>query len=286
MLRLRQLRVLKKNAQQLQHRNSSKTSSLPHFLESAQPRSIERNAIKQSIRKFVQCEIVPNIAAWEEQCAIPRELFRKAGHVGILGVAMPQVYGGTGGGMVDLIDMIDELGCAGSSGILAALTAHQIALPSVIEKGSSKMKDSILPKIISGEIISALSISEPQGGLDHMSKLDVTSSLEEVGVELNTDGSFSTKKCYVLKGEKAFVTNGITADLIFVAARGKIEGEQSQSGSSMFVVRRDTPGLTATKWSKMGSHCSDTASLSFDYVQVSIFFSYHLCYSTHITLSS
>jgi acyl-CoA dehydrogenase len=282
MLRLSPLRTLQKRSHLSQYRNSSKTTSLPHFLESVQPRSVERNVIKQTIRKFVQVEIVPNIASWEEQCAIPREVFKKAGDVGILGIAMPQIYGGTGGGMVDLIDMIDELGSAGSSGILAALTAHQIALPSLIEKASSTMKDSILPKIISGDIISALSISEPQGGLDHMSKLAVTSSLEEVGVELNTDGSFSPKKSYVLKGEKAFVTNGMIADLIFVAARGKIEGEQSQSGSSMFVVRRNAQGLTATKWSKMGSHCSDTASLSFDYVQVATFVFCCLCNSLSI----
>jgi acyl-CoA dehydrogenase len=224
--------------------------------------------MKDSIRKFVEVEIVPHIADWEKACELPRELFRKAGHEGIFGVAMPLEYGGTGGGMNALVDMIDEIGRAGSGGLLAAMTAHQIALPPLIENGSPQMKDSILPRVISGEIIAALSISEPQGGLDHMSELKVTANLQEEGVEMNADGSFCARKVFVLEGEKAFVTNGIIADLIFVAARETIDEDQAHGGTSIFVVERNAPGLTATKWSKTGSHCSDTASLFFDHVRV------------------
>lgn len=210
------------------------------------------HAWRAAVRRFVDREVAPHVNAWDEAAEFPRDLYKKAAEVGLIGLGYPEEWGGAGEG-TDVFHMIiaaEELARAGCGGVAAGLMSHGIGLPPVIALGSEELKARVAPPVLAGEKIAALAITEPSGGSD-------VANLKTKAVR---DGD-----AYVLNGEKTFITSGVRADFLTVAAR---TGGPGASGVSLFVVEGDAPGLARTKLDKMGWWASDTATLHFDDVRV------------------
>lgn len=206
----------------------------------------EHEAFRDTMRRFVAKEISPYATEWDEAGEFPREMYRKAGAAGLLGVGFPEAYGGTPADLLMHVVLSEEIALAGSGGVHASLFSHSIGAPPIASAGSESMKQRVLPSIIAGEKISALAITEPSGGSD-VARLRTTATL---------DGSE-----YVVNGEKTFITSGMRADYFTVAVR---TGGPGAGGVSLLLVERDRPGFTRFELKKMGWWCSDTATLRFD----------------------
>jgi acyl-CoA dehydrogenase len=210
--------------------------------------SDEHLALRETVRRFVASEITPHVAAWDEAGGFPRELYRKAADVGLLGLGFPEAYGGTPG--VDYFHRLVaslELAQAGSGGVVASLMSHTIGTPPIVAFGSAALKERVLPAVLSGERIAALAVTEPSGGSD-------VAALKTTAVR---DGDH-----YVVNGEKTFITSGMRADFLTVAVRTD-PAAKGAAGLSLLVIDGDTPGLTRTPLAKMGWWSSDTAHLHF-----------------------
>jgi len=206
----------------------------------------EHEALRDTIRRFVDREIIPHIDAWERDKSFPRELYLRAGEVGLLGLGFPEEYGGTPSDQFSRIIVTEELCRAGSGGIVAGLMSHGIGLPPVAALGSDALKARVLPPVIEGEKISALAITEPGGGSD----------VANLRTSARREGDH-----WVLNGSKTFITSGLRADFITTAVR---TGGEGMGGISLVVVPGDAPGLARTPIDKMGWWCSDTATLYFE----------------------
>ena len=207
--------------------------------------SAEHQSFRDSVRAFVQREIAPHVAAWDEAQTFPRELYGRAAQIGLLGLGYPEAYGGTpADGWYRLI-ATEEIARAGSGGLMASLFSHNIGLPPVLAHGSEALKQRILPDVLAGRRIAALAITEPGGGSD----------VARLRCSARRDGAD-----WVITGNKTFITSGMRADWITLAVR---TGGPGAAGVSLIAVPGDTPGLTRTALSKMGWWCSDTAQLHF-----------------------
>jgi acyl-CoA dehydrogenase len=212
--------------------------------------SPEHERFRDTLRSFIAREVAPHLAAWDEAGAFPRELYRRAADIGLLGLGYPEEYGGTpADGWYRLIGT-EELSRAGSGGLMAGLSSHNIALPPIVAHGSEALKRRILPPVLAGEEIAALAITEPSGGSD----------VAQLRTTAHRDGA-----SWVIDGEKAFITSGLRADWITVAVR---TGGSGATGVSLIAVPGDAPGLSRTPLAKMGWWCSDTALLRFDACRV------------------
>ena len=210
----------------------------------------EHEAWRDTVRRFVDREIIPHASAWDEAGEFPRELYRKAATAGLLGMGFPEEYGGVPADYFFRIVSAEEFARAGSGGLSASLFSHTIGAPPIAAVGSEELKRRVLPGILSGEKISALAITEPGGGSDVASLR--TSARKEKGE-------------YIVNGEKTFITSGMRADYYTVAVR---TGGPGAAGVSLLLIERDRPGFTRTELKKMGWWCSDTATLHFDHVRV------------------
>ncbi|WP_300539541.1 acyl-CoA dehydrogenase family protein [Sphingosinicella sp.] len=209
-------------------------------------------AVAMSVRRFVEREIAPYIDAWEDARAIPRDLHRKAAAAGILGLGYPEEYGGHSAGfdVFHNLAQSEELARPGAGGLTASLMTHGIGLPPILAAGSEEMKRRVAPAVLAGEKIIALGITEASGGSDVAS---LRTRAERVGNK------------YVVNGGKMFITSGMRADYLTVAVR---TGGAGMGGISLMLIEADMPGFTRTPLEKMGWHCSDTAALHFDNVEV------------------
>lgn len=212
----------------------------------------EHEQFRATMRAFVAREIAPFVNEWDEAEEFPRELYRKAAEIGLLGLGYPEEYGGTPADRFFSLIAAEELAQAGSGGVSASLLSHSIAAPPILAAGSSEMKARVLPPLLAGEKIAALAITEPAGGSD-------VASLKTTAVRAGSH--------YVVNGEKTFITSGIRADYFTVAVRTKA-AEQGAGGISLLLIERDTPGFTRTPLKKMGWWASDTAHLYFDNCRV------------------
>ena len=212
----------------------------------------EHEAFRASLRRFVDKEIAPFAEAWDEAGEFPRELYKKAAAIGLLGLGFPEEFGGVPGDRFHAIIAAQELARAGSGGVAAGLMSHTIGAPPVAKLGHADMKRRVLPGILAGETIAALAITEPSGGSD-------VANLRTRAVR---DGEH-----YVVTGEKTFITSGMRADWYTVAVR---TGGPGMAGVSLLLVPRDTPGFTRTPLKKMGWWASDTATLHFDGARVPV----------------
>ena len=204
---------------------------------------------RESVRRFVAREITPHVQQWDEAESFPRELYRKAADVGLLGLGFPEEYGGVGG--IDYFHRLVasvELAQCGSGGVLASLMSHSIGSPPIAAVGSAELKARVLPPVLAGERIAALAITEPSGGSD-------VAALRTTAVR---DGDH-----YVVNGEKTFITSGMRADFLTVAVRTDPTATGAR-GISLLLIDGDTPGLTRSPLKKMGWWASDTAHLHFD----------------------
>jgi acyl-CoA dehydrogenase len=214
--------------------------------------SEERKALRETVRRFVVREVLPELDQWERDGELPRELHKKAGDLGLLGVAFPEAAGGGGGSMLDAIAVTEEIHYAGGSGgLVASLLTCGIALPHIVASGNQEQIDRWVRPTLDGSLIGSLAITEPDGGSD-VASLRTTA---------RRDGDR-----FVVNGAKTFITSGVRADFVTTAVRTDGPGAH---GISLLVIERGTPGFEVSrKLEKMGWLCSDTAELSFTDVRV------------------
>jgi acyl-CoA dehydrogenase len=208
----------------------------------------EHAAFRATVRSFVEREIAPFVAEWDEAQTFPRELYARAAAIGLSGIGYPEAYGGTPADLFMHIVAAEEVARAGCGGVQASLGSHGIALPPIVAHGSSELKARVLPGVIAGREIAALAITEPGGGSD-------VAALKTAAVR---DGGH-----YVVDGEKTFITSGVRADWLTVAVRTD-PARKGPGGLSLLVIPGATPGLTRTNLKKTGWWASDTAHIRFE----------------------
>ena len=214
--------------------------------------SPEREALRDTVRQFVKRDVAPYLDEWELAGELPRDLHRKAGLLGLLGVAFPEAAGGGGGDVIDVTTITEEIHYAGGSGgLVASLFTSGIAVPHIVSAGDRDQIDRWVKPTLAGELIGSLAVTEPDGGSD----------VANVRTTAKKDGDH-----YVVNGAKTFITSGCRADFVTTVVR---TGDAGAHGLSLLVVEKGTPGFTVTrKLDKMGWHCSDTAELSYVDVRV------------------
>jgi acyl-CoA dehydrogenase len=211
-------------------------------------------AIRNQVREYVEKEVVPNVETWEEEGAIPRSLLDEMGKLGFFGLRIPESYGGIGLGHLASVVFAEELGRSTSGGFAITVLVHtDLASPYVTNFGSDDQKERWLPRFASGELITAIAVTEPDAGSD-VAAIRSTARKDGEGWRLN--------------GTKMFITNGAIADVVFVAAKTDPDVKGSR-GISIFAVERGMEGFTASRaLDKMGWHSSNTAELIMDEVWV------------------
>jgi acyl-CoA dehydrogenase len=209
-------------------------------------------ALAQSVRRFVEREIAPNIDQWEVDGELPRDLHRKAAEAGILGLRYPEAYGGHSDGFDIFHGMTqtEELSAVGAGGLGASLMTHGIGLPPILALGTEDMKQRVAVPVLAGEKIIALGITEPSGGSD-------VANLKTRAVRKGDR--------YIVNGAKMFITSGMRADWLTCAVR---TGEDGAGGVSLLLIDMNSPGVARTRLDKMGWRCSDTAAIYFEDVEV------------------
>ncbi len=219
----------------------------PYFLE-------EHNLLREQVRRFVENEIVPNGEAWEKDGFVQRELLRKMGDLGFLGLMHEEKYGGSGMDVRSAVVLAEELGRSTFAGVtITALVHTNMASPHLANAGNEAQKQKYLPDIISGKKITAVCVTEPSAGSD-------VAGIKSRAVRDGND--------YIINGSKIFITNGVHGDIYFVAAKTDLEAKGSR-GISMFIVEKNTPGFKVGRsLKKHGWRSSDTAELFFDDVRV------------------
>ncbi len=208
----------------------------------------EHRIFRRSVRRFVDEELNPHVDAWEAEGRFPKEVFRKLGALGFLGIRYPESYGGAGADMATTTVFCEELGRCRSRGLtMGVLVQTDMASPYLAHYGSDEQKARYLPSIIRGETVCSIALTEPDGGSD-LARMRTTAA---------RDGDD-----YVLNGSKVFITNALHADLYVVAA--KTDPEAGHRGASVLLVERDAPGLTVESMgTKLGMRASDTGHLTF-----------------------
>jgi acyl-CoA dehydrogenase len=203
--------------------------------------------VRDTVRSFVQREILPYVNDWEEAGEFPRELYKKAAEAGILGIGAPEQWGGSGEDVFMKVAACEEMVRCTSGGVGASLGSLDIGLPPVWKWGSEALQEKVVPPVLAGDKIAALAVTEPGGGSD-------VANLRTRAVR---DGDH-----YVVNGSKTFITSGVRADYYTVAVR---TGDPGFGGISLLLVEKGTPGFTVgRKLKKMGWWASDTAELFFE----------------------
>jgi len=211
----------------------------------------EHDLLRRTVRAFVEKEVAPHVAAWEDAGRIPRELWRRLGELGFLGLEFPTEYGGGGADFLATVVLGEEMARCRSGGVAFSVLVHtDMSSPWLTKFGTDAQKAQYLPGIIKGETVCALGITEPGTGSD----------MAALATRAVRDGEH-----YRITGNKIFITNGVYGDLYFVAARtGSGSESRRHDGISMFLVERGLPGFTVSRTlDKMGNRASDTAELSF-----------------------
>jgi len=214
----------------------------------------EHELFRKSLKDFLQKEVVPYINKWEETGTVERFIWKKMGEMGFFGLNSPEKYGGLNLDLFYTVIFLEELQKVNSAGFAASMWAHAyLAMTHLDKEGSHEIKEKYLAPSIAGEKIGCLCITEPFGGSD-------VSGMRTTAVKQGDS--------YVINGSKTFITNGMYSDYLVIAA--KTSPELGGKGISIFVVDRDTPGISSTKLDKLGWRASDTAEIAFDNVMIPI----------------
>lgn len=214
------------------------------------PFNAEHEALRATLRRFVDRDIKPQAAAWEEAGCVPREVLRQMGALGWLGMRCPERFGGGGMDVLATLVLAEELGRSTFGGFAVTVLVHtDMATPHLLHAGNAEQQARYLPALIAGEKIAAVAMTEPGAGSD----------LASMRTTARRDGAH-----WVLNGSKMFITNGLHGDVFFVAAKTGDVG-RSHGSISMFIVEKGTPGFAASRaLRKTGWWSSDTAELSFN----------------------
>lgn len=212
----------------------------------------EHNLFRKSLQDFLQKEVVPHIEKWEETGLIDRFIWKKFGDMGFFGIKYPETYGGLDLDLFYTVILLEELQKINSAGFAAAIWAHMyLAMTHLNAEGNEAIKQKYLVPSISGDKIGCLCISEPFGGSD-------VAGMRTTAVKKGDS--------YIINGSKTFITNGVLSDYLIVTA--KTSPELGNKGISIFVVDRETAGVSATKLNKLGWRASDTGEIAFDNVEI------------------
>lgn len=212
----------------------------------------EHESFRQSFKEFLQKEVVPYIDQWEETGTIDRFIWKKFGEMGYFGLNSPEEYGGMNLDLFYTVIFLEELQKVNSGGFAAAMWAHvYLAMTHLEKEGDKRIKTEYLTPSIDGDKIGCLCISEPFAGSD-VSGIRTTAVKKE--------------DTYIINGSKTFITNGVYSDYLIVAA--KTDPELGGRGISIFLMDRNTPGVSATKLNKLGWKASDTGEIAFDNVVI------------------
>jgi alkylation response protein AidB-like acyl-CoA dehydrogenase len=214
----------------------------------------DHDLFRTSVREFVEREMTPNVPRWEEEGIVDKDVFRKAGRAGMLGMAVSEMYGG--GGVDDFrfnVVIVEELMRGDAMGSGLCITLHNdVVLPYFMELATEEQSERWLPGLVSGELVTAIAMTEPGAGSD----------LAGITTTALRDGD-----SYIVNGSKTFITNGINSDLIVTAV--KTDPGQRHTGMSLLVIEDDMEGFTRGRnLEKIGLHAQDTAELFFDDVRV------------------
>ncbi|GAA1268487.1 acyl-CoA dehydrogenase family protein [Sphaerisporangium rubeum] len=214
----------------------------------------EHLLFRDTVREFMAREVVPHHAQWEKDGIVPREVWKKAGELGMFGFSVPEEYGGSG--ITDFrynTVIVEEIIRAGASGLGFGLH-NDIMAPYLVDLTDEEQKQRWLPGFTSGELITAIGMTEPGAGSD----------LQGVRTTALRDGDH-----YVVNGQKTFITNGINSDLVVVVA--KTDPAAGARGTTLLVVERGMEGFTRGRnLEKIGMHAQDTAELFFENVRVPV----------------
>ena len=214
----------------------------------------EHDVFRESFKEFLQKEVVPHIEKWEKTGDIERFIWTKFGEMGYFGLSTPEEYGGLDLDLFYMVIFLEELQKINSGGFAAAMWAHvYLAMTHLNKEGDDRIKKKYLTPSVDGEKIGCLCITEPFGGSDVAGMR--TTAIKEGGH-------------YIINGSKTFITNGVYSDYLIVAA--KTDPTSKHAGMSIFVMDRDTPGISATKLDKLGWKASDTGEIAFDNVKIPI----------------
>ncbi|MEO0897203.1 MAG: acyl-CoA dehydrogenase family protein [Bacteroidota bacterium] len=212
----------------------------------------EHELFRQSLRSFLDKEAMPYIDQWEEERKIPREIWKKMGDMGFLGLGYPTEYGGSElDFFYDMVFTEEITKCFSGGFAVVQLVVQYMSAPYILKYGSEKLKQKYLPGIISGDKISSIGITEPSAGSD----------VANIKTTARREGDY-----YIVNGSKTFITNAVYGDFIVTVV--KTDPSAGPAGVSLLVIDRDAEGVSATKLKKLGWHASDTAELGFDNVKV------------------
>ena len=209
----------------------------------------DHEIFRQSLRKFLEKEAYPFYEQWEEDRMIPRSFWKKMGEQGFLCPDIDEKYGGSEVDWGFAVVINEELERVGS-GLVGIGLHNDIVVPYITSYGTEEQKQRWLPKCVTGEIITAIAMTEPGTGSD-LANIKTTARME---------GNH-----YIVNGQKTFITNGIQSDLIVVAVKTDQQAVPKHKGISLLVIERDTPGFSrGRKLNKVGLHSQDTAELIFE----------------------
>ncbi|HLT77008.1 MAG TPA: acyl-CoA dehydrogenase family protein [Ferrovibrio sp.] len=216
--------------------------------------SDEHVQLREQVARFIENEVRPHGEAWEEQGFVPREVLRRMGALGFFGIRYPEEYGGSAQGAIASAILAEECGLSGFGGFSATVLVHtDMASPHLAHAGNRAQLDRWMRRVVAGELITAVAVTEPDAGSD----------VAAIRTRARRDGD-----AYVLNGSKMFITNGVHADLYFVAAKTDPEAKGSRA-ISIFAIEKGMPGFSVGRsLRKHGWLCSDTAELVFDNCRV------------------
>ena len=212
----------------------------------------EHELFRQSLRAFLDKEVIPHIDQWEEDRKTPGEIWKKMGDMGFLGLSYPEKYGGLNLDFYYDVVFVEEVSKCFSGGFaIHQMVVQYMSGPYILKYGSDFLKEKYLPKIISGEWSSSIGITEPGAGSD-------AANIQTTAIRQGDH--------YIVNGSKTFITNAVYGDFIVTVV--KTNPEAGTAGVSLLVIDRDAPGVSARKLKKLGWHASDAAELSFAEVKV------------------
>lgn len=221
----------------------------------------EHDLFRQTVRQFIETEVVPQTDEWETNRRIPLSIFKRMGELGYLGLPFPEEFGGVDADFWYSVVFLEELARCGMGGFTTAVSVHEyMAINHIFKAGSDTLKQRYLIPAIAGEKVAALAITEPDTGSD-VSAIRTTATLTEAG------------DAFIVNGTKTFISNGTYGDFVTLVVKtpGLTSGTDAKSGGiSLIVVDLDSPGITRTKLNKIGWHSSDTAEIRFDDVRVPV----------------
>ncbi len=211
------------------------------------PYTEEHRIFRDSFRKFLKQEIVPHIEAWEDAGIVPRDVWTKMGRAGFLCTAIPEQYGGPGADFLHAVIIIEELANCNFSGLGIRLHSD-VVTPYLLDYATEDQKRKYLPRCVSGELITAIGMSEPNTGSD-------LAAIRTTAVQQGDE--------FVINGQKTFISNGVNCDLIVLAARDPSEPDPHRA-IDLYLVEAGTPGYDkGRRLKKVGWHAQDTAELFF-----------------------